>query len=70
MAKVYLNNYKSAAAEAEEIETEDEELYCSVLITCKKPAEDGSMQVELSYEGDKVVASYLIHSAQQMFNPD
>lgn len=37
---------------------------CYVLITCSQPSDDGEMQVELSYEGDAVLASYLIQGAQ------
>ncbi len=37
---------------------------CYVLITCDKPTEDGNMQVEMSYEGDVTVASYLLQGAQ------
>jgi hypothetical protein len=38
--------------------------YCYVLLTCSQPSEEGNMQVEMSYEGDDHVASYLIESAQ------
>lgn len=37
---------------------------CYVLITCAEPSKDGNMQVEMTYEGDRVLASYLIESAQ------
>lgn len=37
---------------------------CYVLITCGEPGADGNMQVEMTYEGDRVLASYLIESAQ------
>ncbi|MCH9630924.1 MAG: hypothetical protein S4CHLAM37_09340 [Chlamydiia bacterium] len=37
---------------------------CYVLITCGEPSADGNMQVEMTYEGDRVLASYLIESAQ------
>ncbi len=36
---------------------------CYVLITCGAPSESGQMQVEMTYEGDKVLASYLLESA-------
>lgn len=36
---------------------------CYVLITCGRPSSDGHMQVEMTYEGDKVLASYLLESA-------
>ncbi len=40
---------------------------CYVLITCTAPADDGKMGVEMSYEGDEVLAAYLIDNAQQVF---
>ncbi len=35
-----------------------------VLITCKTPSAKGQMEVEMSYEGDPVLASYLLEGAQ------
>ena len=37
---------------------------CYVIITCGEPSEDGKMEVEMTYEGDEVLAAYLIESAQ------
>lgn len=37
---------------------------CYILITCDEPTADGSMNVEISYEGDSTVASYLLQGAQ------
>jgi hypothetical protein len=37
---------------------------CYVLITCTEPTEDGEMQVEMTYQGDAVLASYLLKGAQ------
>jgi hypothetical protein len=37
---------------------------CYVLITCAEPSEDGNMQVEMTYEGDAVLASYILQGAQ------
>ncbi len=37
---------------------------CYVLITCGEPTDDGKMQVELTYEGDSDLASYLVDAAQ------
>lgn len=37
---------------------------CYVLITCGKPSEDGELQVEMTYEGEASVASYLLQGAQ------
>ena len=38
-----------------------------VLITCAKPNAKGEMQVEMTYEGDEALASYLVKSAGNMF---
>jgi hypothetical protein len=35
-----------------------------VLVTCKNPVSDGRMQVEMSYEGDPILAAYLLEGAQ------
>lgn len=41
---------------------------CYVLITCGEPSESGEMNVELSYDGDPVLAEYLIQGAQNYFD--
>lgn len=42
----------------------DKDPSCYVLITCGQPSEDGQMQVEMTYQGDATLASYLIQGAQ------
>lgn len=42
----------------------DKDPSCYVLITCGQPSEDGRMQVEMTYQGDATLASYLIQGAQ------
>lgn len=37
---------------------------CYVLLTCSEPSEEGSMEVEMKYEGERWLAAYLIKSAQ------
>lgn len=37
---------------------------CYVLITCDEPTADGTMQVEMTYEGDATLAAYLLQDAQ------
>jgi hypothetical protein len=37
---------------------------CYVLITCEKTETDGDLQVEMTYQGDPVLASYLLQGAQ------
>ncbi len=41
---------------------------CYVLITCGKPAKDGKMQVEMTYEGDSSLAAFLIESAHDIID--
>jgi len=36
-----------------------------VLITCTPASKDGKMQVEMSYDGDPVLAAYMMEGAQQ-----
>jgi hypothetical protein len=45
----------------------DKNIACYVLLTCSQPSSSGHMEVNLTYEGDKVLASYLIKSAQDYF---
>ena len=35
-----------------------------VLVTCKPASSEGKMQVEMSYDGDPVLAAYLMEGAQ------
>lgn len=37
---------------------------CYVLITCDPPTEDGEMNVAMTYEGDPMLAAYLLQGAQ------
>ena len=41
---------------------------CYVLITCSEPTSDGKMEVELHYEGDATLASFLVENASQAFD--
>jgi hypothetical protein len=43
---------------------------CYVLITCSEPSEDGNMEVEMVYEGDAALASYILHGAQIQMDTD
>jgi hypothetical protein len=36
--------------------------FCYVLITCSEPEADGKMQVEMTYEGDQVLSTYLVRT--------
>ena len=46
----------------------NEDQACYVLITCGKPSADGKMSVEMTYEGDPVLAAYLLENAQELIN--
>ncbi len=41
---------------------------CYVLITCSDPAGDGKMEVEMNYEGDEMLAAFLLENAGQVFD--
>lgn len=43
---------------------------CYVLVTCDGPEEDGKMQVEMSYQGDPSLASYILEGAQNIIEED
>jgi hypothetical protein len=43
---------------------------CYVLITCNHPDDKGSMQVEMTYEGDASLAAMLIENAQSYLQDD
>lgn len=43
---------------------------CRILITCDQPADDGKMHVEMNYEGDPVLASYILDRAQGFIEHD
>jgi hypothetical protein len=47
-----------------------EDQTCYVLITCGKPSADGKMAVEMTYEGDPMLASYLLENAQGFIEPE
>jgi hypothetical protein len=37
---------------------------CYVLITCDHPDKEGQMKINMSYQGDQALASYLVEGAQ------
>ena len=37
---------------------------CYIFISCGEPTDDGNMRVEMSYDGDPVLVSYLLENAQ------
>lgn len=47
-----------------------QENICSILITCRELPQKGKMEVELSYDGDPVLASYLLENVQKYIDHD
>jgi len=43
---------------------------CYILITCDQPAPDGKMSVEMTYEGDPALASFLLENAQGIIDKE
>ncbi|MDN3506885.1 MAG: hypothetical protein P0S96_06615 [Simkaniaceae bacterium] len=41
---------------------------CKIMISCGEPAEDGKMHVEMTCEGDEILAAYLLENAQSFLN--
>ena len=41
---------------------------CYVLFTCSEPSKEGQMEVQMSYEGDDMLAAFLVDSASQVFD--
>jgi len=70
MTKIFLKNKVSSKNYAREQikKTLSKNHACYVLITCSDPSEDGKMDVEMSYDGDETLASYLLQSAQNIFD--
>ena len=40
---------------------------CCILISCTEPKKDGNMDIEMHYEGDEILAAFLLESANQVF---
>lgn len=38
------------------------------MISCNEPSEDGKMQVEMTCEGDEILAAYLLENAQSILD--
>jgi hypothetical protein len=43
---------------------------CYVLITCEGPSEKGEMPVEMTYQGEETLISYLLQGAQLHIDQD
>ncbi len=40
---------------------------CCVIITCSESSKDGKMEVEMSFDGEESLASFLVDNAAQIF---
>lgn len=47
-----------------------EDQACCIMITCGRPSADGKMAIEMIYEGDPILASYLLENAQGFIEHD
>lgn len=52
----------------EELKMKLRDKACYVLITCDRAKESGEMEVEMSYEGDPLLAQYLLDGAKSHFD--
>jgi len=43
---------------------------CYILMTCNESSKDGKMNVEMKYEGDQYLASYMIETASTIIKRD
>ena len=41
---------------------------CTIFISCEEPSEDGKMEVEMTCEGDRVLAAYILENAQAILD--
>jgi hypothetical protein len=41
---------------------------CKICISCGEPTADGKMQVEMTCEGDEILAAYLLQNAQSLLD--
>jgi len=61
---------KSTRLDKQSDDEEKEQNACCVVIKCKMPSADGKMTVEMTYEGDPLLASYLLESAQDLIDDE
>lgn len=47
-----------------------EESICHILVTCHSPSKDGKMHVEMTYQGDPSLVSYLLQNAQNLIDQE
>ena len=72
MVKIFLDKRKIKEGEEKHLFQKiknylAENNFCYVLLTCSEPSEEGNMQVEMDFEGDEDLASYLLESSREVF---
>jgi hypothetical protein len=45
-------------------------ILCYVLITCEKPKDDGTIEMEIDYDGQRWLAAYMLKNARSVFGED
>jgi hypothetical protein len=66
--KDFLNAKRENVSMTEIKNSLNEKNACYVLLTCSHPTKDGNMMVEVAYEGDECIASYLVDNAQHILD--
>jgi len=66
----WANRNKGTWGVKKKIQKKDKDKACSIFISCGQPSEDGKLSVEMTYEGDPILASYLLKSAQGFIEQD
>lgn len=66
MSKIVFPNFKTSNLSKLKEALSGQDL-SFVLITCTKPSEEGTMNVEMDYEGDRDLIAYLMKSAESYF---
>ncbi len=69
MKKLFLLSNEIKAKHVKK-KVQKEDRACYIEITCGQPSEDGKLVVEMTYEGDPNLASYLLKSAQSFIEQD
>ncbi|GAB4186606.1 MAG: hypothetical protein Tsb0015_04570 [Simkaniaceae bacterium] len=68
--KIFGNAERSKKKRKQILKTLGQQHTCFVLVTCDAPSDDGEMQVEMNFEGDKCLAMYLLENAYAVFQKD
>lgn len=64
------SNKKNKGLRVSKQKIRKEDQACCIVIRCGQPNADGKMSVEMTYEGDPTLASYLLENAQGFIDQD